>query len=260
MKKKNNIFDVLLVLILLLLLIGSFVFVSRAAKEDNDLKVIAEEEHGFNDENYSVDFIWNFSRELIPEKLELGSNSDIQSKLDKYSSFINLAYKYKTLTYENKRTEYVNCDFAIYLGLQESISEEFSIYENIEIGVEISAPVIYSNSSSFFGLVFDSSSITEETSYTTYRIHNFPRNKDNINCIMIGLGDCINYSLKAINEFTFKPYVIYENNIYYSSNLKTYSVASMTKTYHDNEVVESFNLYNIFLQKGLIKEENEVLL
>ena len=239
--KKIRIIDLLLTFLLLSMLVGSFVYVSKINLNDksNEIEIEAEENFGSeNVNNREADFTWDFDKQYGLDSYEKGKNEEIQSLIDEIHPYINLAYKYQTLSepisihYKGShfRTKYLNVDFRFFIGLTKSVYETFSGYDNTIIGVELS------------------------TIDTYYRFTNLNNIDGEINFVNVAVGDMININ-NALIQFKFKPFVIYEDEIYYSNNFKNYSVVKMVETYYLNEVEEVKSLYEIYVKKGYIKEE-----
>ena len=73
---------------------------------------------------------------------------------------------------------------------------------------------------------------------------------DDMFSVSIDLGDIINNKTRLTTEFTVRAYVVVDGTTYYSTEEKTYSVASIVKQYHNGgENVE--HLYNILTEYGL---------
>ena len=71
--------------------------------------------------------------------------------------------------------------------------------------------------------------------------------------VTVNLGDIINDTAKLSVEFTVKAYVEVDGQKYYSDAKKTYSVASMIKTYFETEKISDVeHLYKYLKSNGLI--------
>ena len=145
--KKIRIIDLLLTFLLLSMLVGSFVYVSKINLNDKSNEIEIEAEENFGSENdHEADFTWDFNNRYRVENYEIGTNEEIQSSIDEIYPYINLAYKYQTLSepisihYKGShfRTKYLNVDFRFFIGLTKSVYEIFSVYDNTIIGVELS--------------------------------------------------------------------------------------------------------------------------
>lgn len=114
---------------------------------------------------------------------------------------------------------YSNVDFRLKCGIDNSIEELVDLPEGKTYtwGIEISDGT---NSKCYAESDDVNFIIKDET--------------NEINYVIISLGDVLTEIYKAKREFTVKAYVIYDGQTYYSSQVKTYSVASILSYYQTN--------------------------
>lgn len=148
--------------------------------------------------------------------------------LNDVNAHVNLGYKY-TATTENEVTTYSNVDARIQAGVDSKIATiGANSSSDVKWGVEVSAEAR-----------------TEKFANPTK-----VDEENNINYVVIGLGDIINNIDRAKVQFTVRPYISINGQVWYSASSKTYSVAEMVKVYYE-EGSPVDGLYNIFTEKDV---------
>ena len=135
-----------------------------------------------------------------------------------YIDSITVVWKTESSSSEDADV-YSNVDFRLKCGIDNSIEELVDLPEGKTYtwGIEISDGT---NSKCYAESDDVNFIIKDET--------------NEINYVIISLGDVLTEIYKAKREFTVKAYVIYDGQTYYSSQVKTYSVASILSYYQTN--------------------------
>lgn len=135
-----------------------------------------------------------------------------------YIDSITVVWKTESSSSEDADV-YSNVDFRLKCGIDNSIEELVDLPEGKTYtwGIEISDGT---NSKCYAENDDVNFIIKDET--------------NEINYVIISLGDVLTEIYKAKREFTVKAYVIYDGQTYYSSQVKTYSVASILSYYQTN--------------------------
>lgn len=135
----------------------------------------------------------------------------------------------------NKVTKYNNSEFRIRCGVDKALA---TIEGASEYGIKVT------DSNGKYKFYNADSTVWSEDDQCYY--------------VVISLGDALQYTDRLSDEFTVEAYVVVEEVYYYSTSSKTYSIATMIKTYYNGEdtalKAQVEELYNVLVNMGKITE------